>query len=759
MPDPNATSERVNLLDSALALAAVGLPVFPLRSTDKRPAVKRGFKAASTDPGDIARMFADPAAGLIGIPTGPLSGFDVLDIDPRKNGLEWLAANKSRLPDTRQHHTRSAGLHFLMQHAPGLRNSASKIAPGVDIRADGGYVVWWPAAGFHTTGSGWAPWPDWLLIEAMRRQTRAAAAPAPEELAPPSAADLIALLRAMPNPESTTRDDYVSLNLAVQGCLRALDALDLADANEAEEIREAAADWCSRWHHANAADYETELARWENDWSLRTNDVSGWRHVLALADQVGGDTTPYRVAAVVAEFGAVREPESRNSAAAEDLQGAPSCLDSTGDPYWNSKLLVQNGKPLGNLANVLSALRNAPEWQRIFRFDTFSNKVTVHGTPPFPRAGLTPRVLQEADFGLTTEWMQVQGINASAAVCADAISVVAHDDEYSSLTDYLRSVRFDGVARIDSWLIDFLGVADTPLHRAFSAKFLISAVARAFEPGCQVDTMLILEGRQSLKKSTALRTLFGSSWFTDHIPDLHNKDASMQIQGVWGLEHAEMATLNRTDANRIKEFVSRRIDRFRPPYGKLTADFPRQCVFAATLNPGAQGYLKDETGARRFWPVCCGVTWGEHQQVDIAALADVRDRLWAEAVARYASREPWWLDEATLETAQAEVADTRYDQDPWSDEVERAIAGRPFIALPDIFAALRISVQDQSRSHQMRIAGILRAAGWQRKIQRLNGQVHRVYVPTRPQIGAPATSDSAAEFATADRSDIKAFVN
>ena len=231
--------------DAAALLAAVDIPSFPV-ADNKRPCCEGGFKSATTDPDELARLFADPRAVLVGMPTGSASGLFVVDIDPKNGGLEWWESNKNRFPPTLIVHTRSGGKHAYFKHAAGLRNSASRIAAGVDIRAEGGYVVRWDLHGFYSNGLPPADCPNDLLIEFMRRQTRETSAPAPAELAPPSAADLLAVLRAMPNPESVTRDDYVSLNLAVQGCLRALDALETLDPADAEDIRFAAAEWSSR---------------------------------------------------------------------------------------------------------------------------------------------------------------------------------------------------------------------------------------------------------------------------------------------------------------------------------------------------------------------------------------------------------------------------------------------------------------------------------------------------------------------------------
>jgi putative DNA primase/helicase len=208
---------------------------------------------------------------------------------------------------------------------------------------------------------------------------------------------------------------------------------------------------------------------------------------------------------------------------------------------------------------------------------------------------------------------------------------------------------------------DHLGAKDTPLNRAYGARFLISARVRS--PGCKVDTVPIFEGRQGLPKSTALRTLAGP-WFTDQMPDLHNKDAQMQLVGVWIVEFAELGQFNRADANRAKFFMSIRYDRFRRPYGTLVEDYPRQCVLAVTVNPGVHGYLKDETGNRRFWPVLCGFDWDAGRCIDLEALKRERDELWAEADYWFGQGERWWLHEPELLVAHELSVNERLDLDP-----------------------------------------------------------------------------------------------
>ena len=152
-----------SILDAALILAAQGIPSFPC-DHNKRPTCLKGFQAATGNAAGLRQLWGQYGGALVGVPTGEVSGFDVLDIDPRHGGDKWLADNADKLPVTRIHQTRSHGQHFLFKHRPGLRNSAGKIAPGVDVRADGGYIIWWPASGLPVLKDAPpAPWPEWVL--------------------------------------------------------------------------------------------------------------------------------------------------------------------------------------------------------------------------------------------------------------------------------------------------------------------------------------------------------------------------------------------------------------------------------------------------------------------------------------------------------------------------------------------------------------------------------------------------------------------
>ncbi len=161
----------MNALPLAEELAAAGLPVFFCRA-DKRPACPHGFKDAVDDLADVRALLHRHPGPLIGVPTGAASGIDVLDIDPRHGGHVWWLANRHKIPTTRMHRTRSDGLHVLFRHVEPVRNTESKIAPGVDTRGEGGYMIWWPAQGCLVADAPITPWPAWLLRKLVKQPRR-----------------------------------------------------------------------------------------------------------------------------------------------------------------------------------------------------------------------------------------------------------------------------------------------------------------------------------------------------------------------------------------------------------------------------------------------------------------------------------------------------------------------------------------------------------------------------------------------------------
>lgn len=260
---------------------------------------------------------------------------------------------------------------------------------------------------------------------------------------------------------------------------------------------------------------------------------------------------------------------------------------------------------------------------------------------------------------------------------------VARQHRVHAVRDYLARLRWDGAPRLDLWLHRHLGVRDVPLTRAFASKFLIGAVARARQPGAKVDHMLILEGDQGLFKSSALEALMpATELFTDDLGESLGKDAAERIAGKWLVEVAELDAMGKAEVTRIKSFITRRVDRFRPAYGRWAVDSQRQCVFAGTTN--ADVYLKDETGGRRFWPVRIGA-------VDLDGIRRERDQIWAEAVARHAAGERWWLESKELIAAAGSEQRARFVEDVWQDEIERMLIGTSEVTISSASAGCSAS--------------------------------------------------------------------
>jgi predicted P-loop ATPase len=330
------------------------------------------------------------------------------------------------------------------------------------------------------------------------------------------------------------------------------------------------------------------------------------------------------------------------------------------DEWRNDLLYNDDGDPRPVLANAIHALRSAPEWRGVLWHNEFATTTIARQTPSWSsrNSAWSDTAWTDRDDLLVADWLQHQGIMVPASIAGQAVEAVARDRVFHPVREYLDSLSWDGVLRIDDWLSNYLGATDTPYIRAVGTRWLISAIARIFEPGSQADCALILEGQQGIRKSSALRTL-GQRWFTDRLSDLGSKDAAMETKGVWIIEIAELDTMSRSEVGTVKAFMTRTVDRFRPPYGKRLVDFPRQCVFAGSVNPEG-GYLKDATGGRRSWPVPCGT-------IDLAALARDRDQLWAEARHRYRQGEPWWLETRELEALAGKEQAARYQGDAWDD--------------------------------------------------------------------------------------------
>jgi predicted P-loop ATPase len=378
---------------------------------------------------------------------------------------------------------------------------------------------------------------------------------------------------------------------------------------------------------------------------------------------------------------------------------------------WKTDLLCnEDGKAKSVFANALHALRYAPEWRGVLAYNDFANMTEMVGPPPWHArsSSWSPRAWSDTDDHLCTEWFQVEGIMVTQKVVGPAVETVARENSFHPVRDYLESLVWDGVTRLGDLLPTYFGADATRYHCAVGSRWMISAVARVFRPGCKADCMLVLEGNQGTGKSTGLKVLAGD-WFTDRLSDLKNKDALIELSGAWIIEIAELDALNRSDSGTIKAFLSRMTDRYRPPYGKRIAEAPRQCAFAGTVNPEG-GYLHDVTGARRFWPARCGL-------IDLDSLARDRDQLWAEAHHRFKKGEPWWLTPELEEIAREHQA-ARAKEDPWKGPIAEYLSHRETHDDPTVGEILEKALEkkkgDWTNWDETRVARCLKSLGYER---------------------------------------------
>ena len=330
---------------------------------------------------------------------------------------------------------------------------------------------------------------------------------------------------------------------------------------------------------------------------------------------------------------------------------------------WSDDLILNDKSEIvANLANLILILRKAPEWDGVLGYDEFNARVVIRKSPPWGNEA-PDTAWTDHHEALARVWFQNKKVNGSMGDVGRAVQAAARHNPFHPVREHLDALVWDGAPRLDKWLVTYFHAEDSEYVRAVGPRYLISAVARIYEPGCKVDHLLVLEGPQGKQKTEALRTLaINDAWFTDRLGQLASKDAAQELAGVLIIEIAEMDALARASSSTAKSFITRRHDRFRPPYGKHIITLQRQCVFAGTINPPVGGYLRDATGARRLWPVTC------HDMVDRDALEKDRGQLWAEAVHRFKVGEPWWLP-PELEALAAEEQRLRFKVDLWQEPI------------------------------------------------------------------------------------------
>jgi len=306
------------------------------------------------------------------------------------------------------------------------------------------------------------------------------------------------------------------------------------------------------------------------------------------------------------------------------------------------------------------------------------------------------------EFTISHKWKG----KSSREDVADIVYRLAKQNSYSPVIEYLDKVNLNhhGTDILDNLAERHFGTTD-PIHQLLLVRFLVSAVARAYVPGCQCDTALILQGEQGYGKSTFFRTLASPDWFDDSLGSASDKDERLKLHRAWMIEWAELeAIFKRKDIAAVKAFMTTKIDLIRPPYGRSIESFKRASVIVGTTNQ--QEFLNDTTGSRRFWVIPI------QKQIDRERLEAERDRIWAAAVQIYRQGEPWWLTDAE----EAVINENRQPFqmfDPWHDLIADYVEFLPEVSTAEILeVVIKLSVDRYDRASTMRVNGVLKRLGW-----------------------------------------------
>jgi len=671
----------------AQTLAALRLCIFPVRA-DKKPYIKDWENAATSDIDTVCRWWSLYPQALIGLPCRP-NGIFVLDMDRHKEGVDGCTTANSLF---KEHGLPSEGVvavctprggaHIYFTMPPeGLRSTTGLLGPGVDTRGNGGYVI--APGSALSDGRCWEPKYPSAQDEFLKRLSSG----------------------QLPHPPSWMRDKLKTRAPALGWSSAHSDSLPAAALMELEiqcqKVRGAAVG--TRNHTLNSASFamgqfvatggidreqaEASLSEAGEAAGLPPDEVertiasglaAGLRQPRTITSVGNLRTQQPSIAWLdnsVTQLPHVTSPG--NSAGHQPHVTAPGNLlpqqphlTSPGNlpiqPPWPDT--YQNGKPKSGYKNAKVAVQALGI---ACQNDTFHGRKTIGGHPIAQFAG---EITDDAVAALRNLIVETFGFDPGKENLFEAVNALCLKNQFDPICEWLDSLKWDGQARLDTWLITYAGAEDNELNRAVGVLLLIAMVRRARVPGCKYDLMVVLEGAQGCGKSSLLGALAGSDDnFTD--ASLLNRDireVAEALRGRWVAEIPELSGLRKSDVEDVKAHISRTDDRARPAYGRTVESQKRRCVFVGTTN--ASEYLSDDTGNRRFLPV-------KVKNINLSDFGRDREQLFAEAVAREAQYGALTLP-SNLWISAAAQAERRRLMDPWADILSERLATAQLETLP-----------------------------------------------------------------------------
>lgn len=485
--------------------------------------------------------------------------------------------------------------------------------------------------------------------------------------------------------------------------------------------------------------------------------TDGWDFERVLA--FFGTAQPLQADALPADAVSAKKIEGLAEA---DPQGAPSNkpLPWWLKPYWDS----EKGRWLTSRKLVIAALNQDERLAPVLGKNELSNNIEARLAWPWPHGKAGP-LTGTVDLLLGQYLTDTYGLpSINRAALMEAIETVAHARPFHPVRDYLAGLEHDGTARIDKWLIHVLGETPESLAPAVceylalvGRYWLLGMVNRVMEPGCKFDYCPVLEGPGGVGKSTLVETLASTGFFSDtHFDVSRGKEGQEQVQGLWIYEIAELANFGKAEIGLIKAFITAKVDRYRPSYGRVVESYARQCLLVGTTNENT--YLRDRTGNRRFWPVPV------RMRVNIPWLAKWRDQLLAEAYALYQQGVPFTPspeDEARLF---APMQESRLIETAVVSEMTNVLTRAPtglgigavvneltnFVTIAQLCLALGVDAAKSTAGLEAQIRGWLDHEGWERVKKQINGARAWGYArpanwpPVEPDVSVVAGTESAA---------------
>jgi predicted P-loop ATPase len=391
-----------------------------------------------------------------------------------------------------------------------------------------------------------------------------------------------------------------------------------------------------------------------------------------------------------------------------------------------------------NVVNIQLMLANHEMLAGLFKYEQFTKQLMISRKPPWVdrRNDFSPlwqpRRFTDEDLTRLTGYIQGEGLSYAKDTDIDkCVMSIAQENSYNELTDWLDGLVWDGVPRLDRWLTLYGNAADSLYTNRIGRWWMLSAVARAYQPGVKVDHMLLLESaEQGTKKSTTWMVIAKRpEWYLEYTQELNTTEGRRQLFGKWIIVMPELAALDRHEVQAIKAFVTRQFESDRQVYGKHYKDHARTFVLCGDTNQAE--YLTDATGNRRYWPV--------KVRMDADALAANIDQLWAEAVSAYKNGAIWWPDRGLDDdfiAAQERATERRMKKDVWYDEFLDMVVGwknsghditKLHGATYMAGAVLKMAVKDCTPPVLTRINGIMTSLGYTTQSVRIGGKVVRGY--------------------------------